>query len=718
MNTRKQRRLGVEALEARLVLDSMGVAAGPPNADWQSVIVLLRDNVANPHAAAQALSVAHGGVLGHVYEHALKGFSAQLPAQAVAALAKNPQVKLVEQDLAMEAFADEPQVPTGVDRIDAEAAARPYVDVSDINIAIIDTGIQGIDLGNGIITGTHPDLNVVGGYNTTSLVTSAWNDGHGHGTHVAGIAAARGHWTEEGVEAGVVGVAPWARLWAVKVLNDRGVGKTSDIIEGIDWVTSTRMGDTNPDNDIHVANMSLGGTGVSTAYREAIQNSVAQGIVYVVAAGNSYRDIIGSDFEFGTSDDTIPAVYPEVATISAMADSDGMPGGLGDVPTSPGYADDTFADFSNFSNSDGLNKSWYFENNVVSSPGLGIDLMMPGVDILSTYKNSGYATMSGTSMAAPHAAGLAALYIARHDTAATDASGVYKIRQALINAARPWRSAEGLGDPGDYNPDSPDKHEEKLGYAGLVPTVTIDAPLDAARVSGSVAISATVEGNIWDEPVDQVECFINDVSIGDFTIQNGVWSFVLDTTTFSDGRYTIKATATVTTGTGDTTITKIGSDSITVVLDNVSDSTMTATLDLKAKTIRNNWQAFATVTVVDADNYNQPLENATVTGLWRYNSTVIETDEGTTDTNGEVVFQSVVLSKKVPSITFTVTDVALDGYEYTDKISKTITPDGTITSASLYTHLAAWQAIEALAAKPKDRILAPETVDFLMTLDG
>ncbi len=230
--------------------------------------------------------------------------------------------------------------------------------------------------------------------------------------------------------------------------------------------------------------------------------------------------------------------------------------------------------------------------------------------------------------------------------------------------------------------------------------------------------TATVEGNIWDEPVDQVECFINDVSIGDFTIQNGVWSFVLDTTTFSDGRYTIKATATVTTGTGDTTITKIGSDSITVVLDNVSDSTMTATLDLKAKTIRNNWQAFATVTVVDADNYNQPLENATVTGLWRYNSTVIETDEGTTDTNGEVVFQSVVLSKKVPSITFTVTDVALDGYEYTDKISKTITPDGTITSTSLYTHLAAWQAIEALTAKPKDRILAPETVDFLMTLDG
>ncbi len=342
---------------------------------------------------------------------------------------------------------------------------RGHVDVSDINIAIIDTGIQGIDLGNGIITGTHPDLNVVGGYNTTSLVTSAWNDGHGHGTHVAGIAAARGHWTEEGVEAGVVGVAPGARLWAVKVLNDRGVGKTSDIIEGIDWVTSTRMDD-NPDNDIHVANMSLGGTGVSTAYREAIQNSVAQGIVYVVAAGNSYRDIIGSDFEFGTSDDTIPAVYPEVATISAMADSDGMPGGLEDVPTSPGYADDTFADFSNFSNSDGLNKSWYFENNVVSSPGLGIDLMMPGVDILSTYKNSGYATMSGTSMAAPHAAGLAALYIARHDTAATDASGVYKDPPGTHQCGGRG-AAEGLGDPGDYNPDSPDKHEEKLGYAGL-----------------------------------------------------------------------------------------------------------------------------------------------------------------------------------------------------------------------------------------------------------
>lgn len=696
MKKRNQRRLGVEALEARLVLDSIGLGAGPPAPDWQSVIVSFRDSVANPHAAAQALVNAHGGALGHVYEHALKGFSAQLPAQAVAALAKNPQVRLVEQDMVMEAFAQ--QTPTGVDRIDAEYGARPNVDVSGVNIAIIDTGIDG----------SHPDLNVAGGYNATSATTSAWKDGNGHGTHVAGIAAA----LDNGV--GVVGVAPGARLWAVKVLNDRGSGTLSNIIKGIDWVTSTRTDGTATEyartNDIHVANMSLGGTGVSSAYRTAIQNSVATGIVYVVAAGNNYRDILGTDLTFGTADDTIPAAYPEVATISAIADSDGKPGQLGRV-TSPGYADDTFADFSNFSNSDANhNSSWYFQNNPVDSPGLGIDLMMPGVDIYSTYKGGGYATMSGTSMAAPHAAGLAALYIAQHGAATSD-SEVYAIRQALIDAGKPWRSFDGLNVPvGVANPDSPDNHEENLGWAAgmvadLPPTVAITSPSENATVSGTVTITA----NAFDDRGITQVAFIADNSLIPIGVDtNGVdgWSITWDTTKVSAGSHTIKAVATNSVG-------QVGENSINVTVDNTI-ATMTATLADSSTTVNAKfWRAYATVTVIG------PLSpsGATVTGNW--NSGTVVT--GTTGSNGQVTFVSANLnSKSVASITFNLTGVVLSGYVYQPtQTSIPITRPVTAAShsATLYDQLAAWRAIEEAATKPKDRILAPETVDFLMTLD-
>lgn len=147
-----------------------------------------------------------------------------------------------------------------------------------------------------------------------------------------------------------------------------------------------------------------------------------------------------------------------------IADSDGQSGGLG--PAVGGYADDTFADFSNFSNSGANGQSWYVTNNKVNNPrGLGIDLVLPGVGIYSTYKNGGYTTMSGTSMAAPHAAGLVARYIVEHGRA-TNATGVYAIRQALIDQGKPWRDPQfGLQFTLPGNSDSPDNFEENLGWA-------------------------------------------------------------------------------------------------------------------------------------------------------------------------------------------------------------------------------------------------------------
>ncbi len=550
----RPRRLGVEQLESRVVLSGLGPVLGPPAIEWVSVIASLDDQAGPPRAVAQGLVHQMGGRLGHVYEHALSGFSAQLPSPAYDVLSRNPQIKTLELDMLLHTTGQ--VVPTGVERIgtlDSSIAAigtrgeNPEKIGIDVGIAILDTGIQW----------DHPDLNVVGGihygYRSTGppsgrgfFENENYNDDNGHGTHVAGIAAAFDN------NFGVVGVAPGARLYAVKVLDANGSGFTSNIIKGIDWVTDNA-------DVIQVANMSLGGRGISNAYREAIQGSVAAGIVYVAAAGNGYRDILGSELlAFPHEGNTIPAAYPEVATISAIADSDGKPGGLGPV-TSVGYADDTFADFSNFSNSDSDHNSWYHDNNFVVSPGLGIDLMMPGVDILSTYRGSTYRTMSGTSMAAPHAAGLAALYIAEHGRA-TNANEVYQIRQALIDAGKPWRSDDGLVSPppGEPNDDSPDKHEENLGWAGdeeMVLTIELTQPADGEVLWGEVEIRAVVSHPDQATNIDSVE-----FTVGNEKLQgvhkDGYWFAFWDTTvSFEDDSYVLTAEATAGNDSASTDIT-------------------------------------------------------------------------------------------------------------------------------------------------------------------
>jgi subtilisin family serine protease len=174
----------------------------------------------------------------------------------------------------------------------------------------------------------------------------------------------------------------------VQVLNAAGWGSTSDVICGIDYVTQHA-------DQIDVANMSLGGEGTDDgncgrtngdAEHRAICDSVAKGVTYTVAAANAHAD----------AKNTVPAAYDEVITVSALADFDGKSGGLGQ-PSCMSDQDDTFADFSNY--------------------GADVDLIAPGVCIRSTYRFGGYSTLSGTSMAAPHVAGGAALYRATHPTA-------------------------------------------------------------------------------------------------------------------------------------------------------------------------------------------------------------------------------------------------------------------------------------------------------------
>jgi subtilisin family serine protease len=257
-------------------------------------------------------------------------------------------------------------LPTGVNRIDGELSSTVSGNGSgsvNVDVAVIDTGVD-LD---------HPDLNVVGGVNCST--GRSFDDGNGHGSHVAGTIGAR----DDGN--GVVGVAPGSRIWAVRVLNNKGSGRWSDIVCGIDWVTA-RAG------TIEVANMSLGGVGTEPtaggcstgdALHDAVCRSVQSGVTYAVAAGNESDD----------ARNHVPAAYDEVITVSALADFDGSPGGLG-AATCRADVDDTLANFSNF--------------------GADVDIIAPGACIYSTWKGGQYNTISGTSMAAPHVAGAAALY--------------------------------------------------------------------------------------------------------------------------------------------------------------------------------------------------------------------------------------------------------------------------------------------------------------------
>jgi subtilisin family serine protease len=355
-------------------------------------IIALNDTE-SAEAVATDLANTYGFRILHVYDAALNGFAAsRVSVNDLDALLRDGRVRYVEPDryvsldpsLAIEeGGAPAAQtIPTGIRRIDGDLSSTNSGNGSgsvNVDIAILDTGIQT----------NHPDLTVVGGKNCST--GSSYADGHGHGTHVAGTAAAKDD------SNGVVGVAPGARLWAVRVLNNQGSGTTSTIICGINWVTQNA-------NTIEVANMSLGGSGSDSScggfdsYHNAICNSVNAGVTYVVAAGNSYAN----------ANNYRPATYAEVITVSALADFNGEPGG-GAPQTCRVDVDDTFADFSNY--------------------GSDVDMIAPGVCIYSTYRNSSYATMSGTSMASPHVAGAAALYKANNPSA-TPA----QVKSAIQNA--------------------------------------------------------------------------------------------------------------------------------------------------------------------------------------------------------------------------------------------------------------------------------------------
>lgn len=276
--------------------------------------------------------------------------SLSLTDDEIASLKGNPNIAAVEEDglcyaLPAEAFIFEDQpsvlaetVPQGVSQIKAPAAWGASRG-KGIRVAVLDTGIDW----------THPDLaaNVKGAVSFVPGQTAM--DGNGHGTHCAGTIAAAINGQ------GVVGVAPEADLFAVKVLENSGQGNWSFLIAGLAWCVK---------NQIRIASMSLGGNGAPLALQVMCEAAFKSGVLLVAAAGNTGASV------------THPAKYKPVIAVTAI-DSANQPAGF-------------------------------------SAKGPEVELCAPGVGVLSTIPGGGYGKLNGTSMACPHVAGAAAVAWGAH----------------------------------------------------------------------------------------------------------------------------------------------------------------------------------------------------------------------------------------------------------------------------------------------------------------
>jgi subtilisin family serine protease len=328
----------------------------------QTYIVTFRDGVADVSGFANSLARRGGFQVDAVRLHAARGFTAVIPARFVAELRADPNVLIVEADYTVQL-----RLP--------EDAAKPGGGGSagqQISYGLTRVGGSGDGTGKTawiIDTGIdldHPDLNTSRNCHANFVPRGTPDDGNGHGTHVAGTVAAKNNTT------GTLGVAANAFVCAVRVLDNRGSGQYSWIIAGVDYVAANGTSG-------NVANMSLTGPGSNATLEKAVTDAAGRGIKFALAAGN--------DGQHANNFTPARANGNGVYTVSAV------------------NAQDCMASWSNYGNPP-------------------VDYAAPGVGILSTYRGGGTKTLSGTSMAAPHVAGILLMGGIRGDgTAGCDPDG-------------------------------------------------------------------------------------------------------------------------------------------------------------------------------------------------------------------------------------------------------------------------------------------------------
>ncbi len=383
-------------------------------------VVVLEGSVDRPGKVAAKHEDVYDTEFDAVYRHALNGYTADVPAGELAELRDDPRVRAVVQDRVLRSASPPPnteipapklnkrqEVPTGVRRIGGLQSPTADIDGNGgrvkVDVAVIDTGLDA----------KHRDLNVV---ETKNCVGRGYRPDD-HGTHVAGTVGALDN------RIGVVGVAPGARIWSIRIFDPVDDTTLSTLLCSLDFVAAHKT--------IEVVNMSVGFVGTDGGdcgvndddpFYAAICVLTDNGVPVVASAGNGSEDTAG----------TLPAAYDKVIAVSALADYDGGPGGRSSPTCFDGGADDHLAWFSNF--------------------GADVDLMAPGVCILSSWWKLDYEYEIGTSMSSPHVAGAAALYRARNPGAGSD-----QVLAGLLSR----------GEPGPF-PGDPDGIAEPLvNVAGL-----------------------------------------------------------------------------------------------------------------------------------------------------------------------------------------------------------------------------------------------------------
>ncbi|GGV44644.1 serine protease [Streptomyces longisporoflavus] len=402
--------------------------AGVPGAIPGSYIVSLDEDEAKAGSkAGKALAEEYGAEIKRTYKKALNGYAVELSAAEARKFAADPAVESVVQNRTFTIDATQPNPPSwGLDRIDQKTLplnnSYTYPDSAGEGVTayVIDTGVRI----------THSDFGGRASYGYDAIDNdNTAQDGHGHGTHVAGTVGGTLH-----------GVAKKAKIVGVRVLNNQGSGTTAQVVAGIDWVTQNAVKPA-------VANMSLGG-GADSALDTAVRNAVASGITFAVAAGN----------ESVNASTRSPARVTEAITVGATTSTDAK------------------ASYSNF--------------------GSVLDLFAPGSSITSAWNSGDTATntISGTSMASPHTAGAAALYLA-DNRSATPA----QVSAALVGAASTGVvTSPGTGSPnrllnvgtGSTNPPG-SKFENTTDYA-ISDNATVDSPITVSGVPGSAPAALSV----------------------------------------------------------------------------------------------------------------------------------------------------------------------------------------------------------------------------------
>ncbi len=589
-------------------------------------IVVLEEGV-----SAQQVAQSHGLSPSFIYKKALNGFAGTISPVALEKLIEDSRVKYVEQDQIVEIAAQE--FPTGMNRIDLETNAIANVDGVDerVNavIAVIDTGVDR----------DHPDLNVDENFGFECEIILIFiqcyeggaygDDDNDHGTHVAGIAAA----LDNGF--GVVGVAPGATIVPVKVLNADGSGSMSVVLAGIDYVTLKAF-------YIDVANMSLR-TNYSPAFNDAVAASIAAGVVYVVAAGNDIVDVSSVS----------PASEPTAITVSAIADFDGIGGGQDDqtivFSSCTEDKDDSFACFSNY--------------------GDKVDIAAPGVSIFSTVIG-GYAYYSGTSMAAPHVAGAAAL-VRSQDFGLSPAA----VWSELESMATPQNSADGFtGDPDGYPEpllnvgENFNQNQIPVADAGADKNVdentTVNLSGSGTDSDGSIASYA------WTQTAGTTVTLSDDTSASP--------SFTA--TEVGSGGETLTFSLVVTDDDGSPSL----ADTVDINVADVSSPTDTVNVgDLEYEaSSKKNWKGDVWITVHYQDD--SKVDGAEVRGDWFDESdTLIGSSTCTTGSTGIVGTCKVSKTTRGSSMTLKVTNIVMTGNNYDETMNDDIDSDSTGTEITI-----------------------------------